>query len=185
MLEKTIQQKDYKIINPIKKISFYDKTDADNKVNSYSNGRIPMALIGNVSIIEKEMTIELNDMYFQIEDIKPNTKTNIYEIVITLAPTEEILNLYKNGKSFRGTTSKEITLYTSIDCYEIETETNHITINTGLKEYYYGHILEYKKKDIETKKTSNLGYEYKFFVNPNLYKYSEVIAMVKELLNID
>ena len=100
MLQKTIQQKDFKITKPIKKISFYDKTNEENKVNCYSNGRIPMALIGNVSIIEKEMTIELNDMYFQIENISPNTKTNIYEIVITLAPTEDILNLYRNGKSY-------------------------------------------------------------------------------------
>lgn len=187
MKQRIIQQQEYKLNkeNPLKSISFLDLSDeSNNEINGYTNKRIPMALIGNVSIREIEFTIEYEDLLFDAKEIKENETTTLFEISIKLAPTEEILNLYRSGRNFKGTITKDNTLYTKYNAFVITTPYAEKSINTGKNDCYYGHIYEYKKKNPLTNKSSNLGYDFTFYINPNEYEFKDAIFMVKELLGL-
>jgi hypothetical protein len=155
-------------------------------MSSYQNGRVPSALLGSVSVKEILYKSEESDMTYQFDTMGVGDSTKLIEVRICLAPTTEILEkVYMANKSFRNTTKSNIRLYTSDDKYIIETARNKKEIDTGLDGYYYGNVLEFKKKNEITGKSGNLGYIFTLYMNPHIYKFSNVLVMMKDLFDIN
>lgn len=186
MITTILQQKEYEINEPMKKFCIYDPLDEENKTNSYLNNRVPSALVGKILIRENIYNLEKEDIVPQFENLNVNDKTKLIEVKICLALSPEILNgIYMRDMSFRDTTTRNVRLYTTSDYYIIETGKDKKQVEVGMNGYYYGNVLEFKKKNEITGKLGNLGYIFTFYFNPHIYRFSNVLVLLKDLFNID
>ena len=186
MIVTTLQQQKYDITNPVKKFCIYDPLYMDNKDVSYVNNRIPSALVGKVVVKETRFEMEEDDILPQFSNVKAKEVGKLQEVRVFFAPTVEIIDkAYLNDNFFRGTIAKDLTLYTSSNYFVVEKKKKKKEIDVGQNGIYYGHVYEFKKKDETTKKTSNLGYCFSFYLNSKLYNFGQALVIVKELFGIE